>query len=73
MRQYTDEFIQSLLADMAARMPPLTEEEVAEVLAEDARGELLELDDAFAAIAGVGKEEWLKRVEAHKAKKLAGG
>lgn len=42
---------------------PPTPEEVAEAVAEYERGDSLPLDEAFAEIAGVTKEEWLARVE----------
>jgi hypothetical protein len=41
-------------------------EEVEEALAAARRGESLELEDAFAEIAGVDRETWLRRVEEHK-------
>jgi hypothetical protein len=50
---------------------PFTSQDVAEGLAEHARGECLELDEAFAQIAGVSKEAWLKRVEEQQQRKHA--
>ncbi len=61
-----------ILADLADHLPPLTEEEVRAVLEADANGQLLDAADAFALAAGVSREEWLQRVVAHKAKKMAG-
>ena len=52
----------SLLAEVVDRIPQLTPEDVAATLAERDRGELIELDDAFPQLAGVGKEEWLLKV-----------
>jgi predicted RNase H-like HicB family nuclease len=43
--------------------------DVEEGLAEWKRGETVPLDDAFAQIAGMSKEDWLKKVEAHKAQR----
>lgn len=42
---------------------PPTPEEAAEAIAEYERGDSLPLDEAFAEIAGVSKEEWLARAE----------
>jgi hypothetical protein len=42
-----------------------------EIKAEEGDAEWLELDEAFARIAGVDKETWLKRVEEHKRRKQA--
>lgn len=36
-------------------------------------GQALELDDAFAQIAGVSKDEWAARVAAHRPPPAAGG
>ena len=41
-------------------------------LKEVENGQGVEIDDAFANIAGMSKEEWLKKVEAHKRKKKRG-
>ncbi len=57
-----------LEAELVSRLRPLTEAEYQEVLAEHVRGESLELADAFAAVAGVSREEWLRRVAEHRAK-----
>jgi len=51
---------------------PPTEAEWRRACAEMARGEGTELDAAFAEIAGVSKEEWLRRAEERK-RQLAGG
>ena len=45
---------------------PYSAAAVADGLAEHRRGETVNLTEAFAAIAGVSKEEWLRRVEARK-------
>jgi len=45
-----------------------TSETVDRALEEHGRGESMELDDAFASIAGVDRTTWLKRVEEHKRK-----
>lgn len=45
-----------------------SQETVDRAQAEYARGEFLELFDAFASIAGVDRATWLKRVEEHKRK-----
>ena len=50
-----------MLAEVVNRIPQLTPEDVAATLVERDRGELIELDDAFAQLAGVVKEEWLLR------------
>jgi hypothetical protein len=44
-----------------------------ESLAELKRGEGVELGDAFAQIAGMSKDEWLRRVEEHKARRERAG
>ena len=46
--------------------PWCSEQDLDEVRAEIVRGETLEMDDAFAEIAGVRREEWLRRTEEHK-------
>lgn len=43
--------------------PWFTEQDAAESRAAIERGDYLELDDAFAQIAGVDKETWMRRVE----------
>ncbi|GEM_PF-6375673 len=43
--------------------PEFTEQDAAEARAALERGDGLELDEAFAQIAGVDKETWMKRVE----------
>jgi hypothetical protein len=53
-------------ARLAAEWPVCTEEEASEALAAAARGEAIDLDDAFAQIAGVDRATWLERVTAHK-------
>ena len=45
---------------------PPTAEEWARIKEDMARGEGLELEDAFAEIAGVSREEWLRRVDERK-------
>ncbi len=44
---------------------------LAKVEEEYRRGECLSLEDAFAQIAGMSRDDWLRRVEAHKNKKEA--
>ena len=46
--------------------PWCSEQDLDDARAEIVRGETLEMDDAFAEIAGVSREEWLQRVEEHK-------
>lgn len=41
-----------------------------EVMAEYQRGETLDIVDAFAEIAGVDPETWLRRIEEQKAKRI---
>jgi hypothetical protein len=59
----------ALRKEVVERWPWISERSIAEARAEIARGEFLELDDAFEQIAGVDKETWLKRVEEHKRRK----
>jgi hypothetical protein len=49
--------------------PVGSEEEEQRALADLKEGKGVELDDAFAEIAGVSKEEWLRRVAEHKEKR----
>jgi len=42
------------------------QEEIDQARAEAEQGKTLELTDAFAQVAGVSREEWLRRVEDHK-------
>ena len=46
--------------------PLFTEQDAAEAREAIERGDYLELDDAFAQIAGVDKETWMRRVEARR-------
>jgi hypothetical protein len=57
-----------LQARLAEEWPACSPEEEQEALAQVRRGEGLELDDAFAQIAGVDKATWLQRVAAHEQK-----
>src|SRR5207244_1333075 len=54
------------LKNQALGFWPYSAASVADGLAEHARGETENLAEAFANIAGVSKDEWLRRVEAHK-------
>jgi hypothetical protein len=54
--------VAALKDDIFRHWEPFTEETAREALEASARGECLELDEAFAAIAGVDKETWLRRV-----------
>ena len=45
--------------------PWFRQEDLDQARAEAARGETVEMDDAFAAIAGVSRAEWQRRVEAY--------
>ena len=54
------------LKGQALEFWPYSAAAVADGLAEHGRGETVELSEAFAGIAGLSKEEWLRRVEAHK-------
>ena len=53
---------------LSERLPPITEEEIRHYQEAAARGEFMDLTDAFAEMAGVSREEWLKRYEVHMAK-----
>jgi hypothetical protein len=57
-----------LRARLAEEWPACSPEEEQEAMAQARRGEGLELDDAFAQIAGVDKATWLQRVAAHEQK-----
>ncbi len=48
---------------------PPSPEEITEAMAEFEHGDSLPLDEAFAEIAGVSKEEWLAKVEAYQRKR----
>jgi hypothetical protein len=52
--------------DLLANWLVGSDEEMAAARASAARGEGLELDEAFAQIAGVSVAEWHRRVEEHK-------
>ncbi len=58
---------------LADEWPVCSAEEAEEVLTQMERGEGMELDDAFAQIAGIDKADWLERVEEHKRKYRQGG
>ncbi len=51
------------------RWPWFTQKDLDEARAEAARGETLELTDAFAEIAGVSRERFLEMVKAHEQRK----
>jgi hypothetical protein len=53
--------------------PWFRKEDEDEALAEYARGETVPLEEAFAQIAGVSKEEWRRRVERRRAELEKGG
>lgn len=53
-------------ADLLDHWPWFSEEDMVEARAAEARGELLDLDEAFAGIAGVEKQVWLERIAAHR-------
>ncbi len=57
------EAVQNLKDQLFRHWPWFSDEDIALARLEEERGELLDLDDAFAAIAGVDKESWLRRVE----------
>ena len=57
-------------ATLAERWPVVSEEEEQESLAAMKNGAFVELDEAFAGLAGVTKEVWDARVEEHKRKRL---
>jgi hypothetical protein len=74
--EHTEEPLRGIQADLEQlrqehkdAWPWCSEDEMDEARAESARGETLELDEAFAEIAGVSREEWLHRVEQHKRRK----
>ncbi len=66
LRQALDA-VQRIRTDFSESFPIRTEEEIAGAREEMARGDGLELNDAFAEIAGCSKDEWLRRVAAHRA------
>jgi hypothetical protein len=51
------------------RWPWFKQEDLDQAAAEAARGETVDMEDAFAAIAGVSREEWDGRVEAYQRQK----
>jgi hypothetical protein len=55
--------LEALKAEIAEKWPVCSPAELAEARAAIARGEGLDLADAFAQIAGVDRETWLARVE----------
>lgn len=69
--------VQSLLEELRARLdrewPVGTPDDVAQARAELARGETLELEEAFAGMAGISREELRQRVEEHKRRRQALG
>ena len=50
--------------------PVVNEKEEQKILAEMKGGAFVELDEAFARVAGVTKEAWQARTEEHKQKRL---
>jgi hypothetical protein len=65
LREAVEE-VRRLQMQVLSHWPDFTEQDVAEALGEFERGECLEIDDAFAQIAGVDKATWLKLVEKRK-------
>src|SRR5439155_1021713 len=61
-------WVAQLQHNHATGWPRLDPVNLQELRASVARGESLEITDAFAEIAGVTREEWLRRVEEYKAK-----
>lgn len=57
-------------ATLEERWPVVNEKEEREIVAKRKDGAFVELDDAFAHLAGVTKEAWQTRVEEHKQKRL---
>jgi hypothetical protein len=57
--------LENLKHEIIQCWPWFSQEDIDAGRAEHARGECLELDEAFAQIAGVDKETWRKRVEEH--------
>jgi hypothetical protein len=51
------------------RWPWVRKEDLDQARAEAARGETVDVEDAFAAMAGVSREEWETRVEAYQRRK----
>ncbi len=49
--------------------PWFRQEDLDQARAEATRGETVDMDDAFAAIAGVSREEWQRRVDAYEKQK----
>jgi hypothetical protein len=58
--------LEKLRREHVERWPWFSQQDVDQARAEDARGETVDMDDAFAGIAGVSREEWQRRVEARK-------
>jgi hypothetical protein len=58
--------LETLKAEITANWPWLDANDLRAAREAEARGETLELDEAFAQIAGMSKEDWLRRVEEHK-------
>ncbi len=67
------EQLQEMKKDVLAHWPWFSEKDVEEARAAHARGECLELDEAFATIADVDKETWRERVEEYKRAKRSDG
>ena len=57
--------IEQLRQEHKDRWPWFHKNDVEQALAESERGETLEVDEAFARIAGVSREEWVRRLEEH--------
>ncbi|HWG43483.1 MAG TPA: hypothetical protein VN688_11910 [Gemmataceae bacterium] len=72
LRQTAEQF-KHLQARLADEWPVCSPEEEREARTSSERGEGMELDDAFAEIAGVDKASWLERVAEYKRKHLQGG
>jgi len=55
------------------RWPWLTQEDLDKAREEAARGDTIDIDDAFPAIAGVSRAEWESKLEAYQQKKRSQG
>jgi hypothetical protein len=65
--------VAALRDDLFRHWEPFTEEDAREALEASARGEGIGLDEAFAQIAGVDKETWLRKVADYRTAKEARG
>lgn len=60
------DILDGLIVRLRDEWPVATQAEVEQALAAAARGEAVDLDEAFAQIAGADKDAWLQRVAEHK-------